>query len=154
MQYSGRMLFQRSETMLPVGLSGIAWLRLHPVAALQLLWIPKLRQLGPTVHDVIHKTGNRERKCAENYNKWHNRFIFKTAISILLISSYKSFRLLFEKSIWYILLQKYIYILALEMSSAGNRHCANCIGTLSFPMYNVVHCRQSRTLQQHRVAVW
>ena len=35
----------------------------------------------------------------------------------------------------YILLEKYIYILALEMASPGNRHCANCIGTLSFPMF-------------------
>jgi len=24
-------------------------------------------------------------------------------------------------------------MLALEMASPGNRHCANCIGTLSFP---------------------
>ena len=34
----------------------------------------------------------------------------------------------------YILSEKYIYILALEMASPGNRHCANCIGRLSFPM--------------------
>jgi len=34
----------------------------------------------------------------------------------------------------YILFQKYIYILALEMASPGNQHCANCIGTLSFPI--------------------
>jgi len=32
----------------------------------------------------------------------------------------------------YILFEKYIYILALEMASQGNEHCANCIGTLSF----------------------
>jgi len=32
-----------------------------------------------------------------------------------------------------ILFEKYINILALEMASAGNRHCANCIGALSFP---------------------
>jgi len=31
------------------------------------------------------------------------------------------------------LVEKYIYILALEMASAGNRHCAGCIGALSFP---------------------
>jgi len=30
-------------------------------------------------------------------------------------------------------LDKYIYILALEMASPGNQHCASCIGTLSFP---------------------
>ena len=33
----------------------------------------------------------------------------------------------------YILFEKYIYILASEMASPGNRHCASCIGTLSFP---------------------
>jgi len=32
----------------------------------------------------------------------------------------------------YILFEKYIYILALEMASPGNQHCANCIGALSF----------------------
>jgi len=31
------------------------------------------------------------------------------------------------------LFEKYIYILSLEMASAGNQRCANCIGTLSFP---------------------
>jgi len=29
---------------------------------------------------------------------------------------------------------KNIYISALEMASPGNQHCANCIGTLSFPI--------------------
>ena len=33
----------------------------------------------------------------------------------------------------YILFDKYIYILALEMAS-GNQHCANSIGTLSLPI--------------------
>jgi len=28
-----------------------------------------------------------------------------------------------------------IYILALEMASPGNRHCAICIGALSFPIF-------------------
>jgi len=32
----------------------------------------------------------------------------------------------------YILFEKYINILELEMASPGNLHCANCIGTLSF----------------------
>ena len=31
-------------------------------------------------------------------------------------------------------LKKNIQILALEIASPGNQHCANCIGTLSFPM--------------------
>jgi len=30
----------------------------------------------------------------------------------------------------YILFETRIYILALEMASPGNQHCANCIGTL------------------------
>jgi len=38
------------------------------------------------------------------------------------------------KLLAYILFEKYIYILALEMASPGNQQCANCIGTLSFPM--------------------
>ena len=38
-----------------------------------------------------------ERKCAENYNKWHCKFIFQTAIGILLISNHNSFRVLFDK---------------------------------------------------------
>jgi len=33
----------------------------------------------------------------------------------------------------YILFEKYVHILALEMASPGNRHCANCIGIRSFP---------------------
>jgi len=32
----------------------------------------------------------------------------------------------------YILFEKCIHMLALEMASPRNRHCANCIGTLSF----------------------
>jgi len=43
-------------------------------------------------------------KCAENYNKWHSKFIFLTAISILPISNHNSFRVLFDKiaSIYFI----------------------------------------------------
>jgi len=41
------------------------------------------------------------------------------------------------KLLQYILFEKYINILALGMASAGNRHCANCIGTLSFPARGV-----------------
>ena len=36
------------------------------------------------------------------------------------------------KLLSYVLFQKYIYILALEMASPDNRHCANCIGAFSF----------------------
>jgi len=59
---------------------------------------------------------------------------FETAIGILVISEHNSFRVRFDKMLPYILFEKYIYILALEMASPGNQHCVNCIGALSFPM--------------------
>jgi len=40
---------------------------------------------------------------------------------------------LFEKIGYF---EKYIYILAFEIASPWNQHCANCIGTLSFPIIN------------------
>jgi len=40
-----------------------------------------------------------------------------------------------KKLLPYILSEKCIYILALEMASPGNQHCAICIGTLSFPIF-------------------
>jgi len=58
---------------------------------------------------------------------------FKTVISILLFSNQLLLCILFEK---------YVHILALEMASPRNQHCANCIGTLSFPIC-VVHCCHS-----------
>jgi len=60
-------------------------------------------------------------------------FFFK-AISILLISNYNSFRVCLVKLLPYILFEKYIYILAIQMASPGKQHCANYIGTLSFPI--------------------
>ena len=71
---------------------------------------------------------------AENYSKRHNTFIFKTAISISVISNRNSFRVLFDRIASVHLFEKYIYILAQEMASPGNQHCVNCIGTLSFPI--------------------
>jgi len=38
------------------------------------------------------------------------------------------------KLLTYIVFEKYIFILALEMASSGNQRCANCTGTLSFPI--------------------
>jgi len=80
----------------------------------------------------------RERMCAENYNKWHSEFFSQTAISILLISfqAITVSECCLTKMLPCILFEKYINILASasEMASLGNRHCANCIGTLSFPM--------------------
>ena len=55
------------------------------------------------------------------------------ATSILVISNHNSFRgCCLIKLFLYILFEKYIYILALEMASTGNQNCASCIGTLSF----------------------
>jgi len=39
----------------------------------------------------------------------------------------------------YILFENYIYISALETASPWNRHCANCIGTLSFSVDELRH---------------
>jgi len=41
------------------------------------------------------------------------------------------------ESLLSVLFKKYIYILALEMASRGNQRCANCIGTLLFPVSHV-----------------
>jgi len=40
----------------------------------------------------------------------------------------------------YILFEKYTNILALEMASPGNRHCASCIGALSLPITPCAFC--------------
>jgi len=39
------------------------------------------------------------------------------------------------KLLLYYFIEKFIHILALEMTSPGNQHCADCIGTLSYPVY-------------------
>jgi len=54
----------------------------------------------------------------------------QTAISILVISNHAGFQVLFDK-----IVSVYFCILALEMVIPGNRHCASCIGTLSFLMH-------------------
>jgi len=61
--------------------------------------------------------------------------LFKTAISISVISNHSSFRVLFDKiASVYFIRKKYIHIIALEMASPGNQHCANCIDTYLFPI--------------------
>jgi len=52
-------------------------------------------------------------------------------MSILVISDHNSFRVLFDKIASLYFIGEYINILALEMASPGNQHCASCIGTLS-----------------------
>jgi len=53
----------------------------------------------------VRELYNRERKCADNYIKQHNEFIFKAAISILVIrpTNHNGFRVLFDKiaSVYY-----------------------------------------------------
>jgi len=49
--------------------------------------------------------------------------LFKTAISILVISNHSSFRVPFDKLLQYILFEKSIYILALKMASPWKQHC-------------------------------
>jgi len=45
-----------------------------------------------------------------------------------------------ETKVCRVLFEKYINILAFEMACPGNRHCANCIGTLSFPISSANEC--------------
>jgi len=54
-------------------------------------------------------------------------------MSISVISNLTVFKCCLRNLLMYILFEKYINILVLEMSSRGNEHCANCIGTLSSP---------------------
>ena len=55
-------------------------------------------------------------------------------MSILLISNYNTFRVLFnETASIYFIWKIYVYF-SIENASQGNQHCANCIGTLLFPI--------------------
>ena len=66
-------------------------------------------------------------------------FFPQTAISILVISNHENFIVLLDKIASYILFEKCINILALEMASPRNRHCVSYIGTLSFPIPTTRH---------------
>ena len=78
----------------------------------------------------------RERKHAVNYNEQQNKFIFKTAVSILMISNHNSFRVLSDENCFriYFIWKVYLYF---SLASPRNQHCANCIGTLSFPIMKI-----------------
>jgi len=54
----------------------------------------------------------------------------------------------------YILFEKYIYILTPEMARQENQYCANCIGTLSFPVSGAVSFRCERDFILGYVAAW
>jgi len=66
----------------------------------------------------------RERKCVENYTKQHNKFIFKLQSAFWYFQTITVSECCLIKLLLYILFQKYIYILALEMVSPGNQHSA------------------------------
>jgi len=56
---------------------------------------------------------------------------FKTAISILVIQTITVYECCSIKLLLYIFFEKYVNILALEMASPVNQHCANCIVSYS-----------------------
>ena len=60
-------------------------------------------------------------------------FLFKTASSILVISNHNGFRVLFVKiASVYFISKIYLYF---SVGMARPANCANCIGTLSFPIH-------------------
>jgi len=64
--------------------------------------------------------------------------------SILVTSNYNTVsECCLIKLLPYILFEKYICILALEMASPGDQHCADCIGTRSFPVYKTTGLRSA-----------
>jgi len=71
------------------------WSRAQCHDLLRTDWLHTLHRTGSLSSE--HVCSNWERKCAENYNKLHNKLIFLTAISILLIWNRNCFRLLFDK---------------------------------------------------------
>ena len=85
------------------------------------------------IYPIVNLLGTKEWKCAKNYNKWHSKFFF-----LKLQSAFMKFQTItvseccLIKLLLHNLFKKYIYILALEMPSPGNQHCASCIGSLSF----------------------
>ena len=112
-----------------------------------------------TVHKGYYRTNgyykirNRERECATNYSKkntiilfflWHYRRTIARHFaksgpamqSAFWHQTITASQCWLRKLLPYILFDKYkFYILALEMASPGNQYCANCIGTLSFPIH-------------------
>jgi len=44
----------------------------------------------------------------------------------------------------YILYENCIYLLAIEMASPGNQHCANCFGALSIPVILLTCCTEKQ----------
>jgi len=93
---------------------------------------------------TVYFASNGERMCAENYKKWHNKFIFKLQSAFCKFQTITVSEWCLKKLLPHILFEKYIYILALEKASPENRHCADCIGTLSFRIFlgAAPHCTE------------
>ena len=78
---------------------------------------------------------NRQRNCAENYNEQHDKFtFFKLQSAFWWFRTTTVSECCLIELFRYILFEKYIYIFVLEIAGPGIQHCANCIGTLSFPV--------------------
>ena len=77
----------------------------------------------------------KEPKWAENCNKWHDKIFILNCnqhFGNFKSRQFPTSECCLTKLLPCVLFERYINILALEMASPGNRHCANCIGTLSF----------------------
>jgi len=69
-----------------------------------------------------------------NYNHhFGNNFFFKLQSAFWKFQTVTVSEWCLTKLLPYILFEKYVNILALEVASPGNRHCVNCVGTLSLP---------------------
>ena len=76
---------------------------------------------------VPHKQQYRERKCAENYSKQHNTFIFRLKSAFWQFQTITVSECCSIKLLPYILFDFFIYILVVEMASAWNQDCANIV---------------------------
>jgi len=86
---------------------------------------------------IASSTFHTEPKCAENYriNNTVHLLFFKTASRISVISNHDSSRVLFDEiASTHFIWEKYFS----TENGAGpvNRHCASCIGTLSFAIHS------------------
>ena len=78
-------------------------------------------------------------KALKKYTKWYNKFFSWTAVSILVILNHNSFRVLFDKTASAYLIWKKIYLyFSTGDGQPMHRHCASCIGALSFSAKSVV----------------
>ena len=84
---------------------------------------------NPTGH---HRTSRDEMSAQPKLTDNMRLLIGNESVPKIKINDTLIFFLKLESAFWYILFEKYITILALEIASPWNRHCANFIGTLWF----------------------